>query len=273
LLAALLRQNPRFHARMTSPIARLFQLMLTGMSEEGSAFLTDAQRQRLLAGLFTGAYADCGRPVVFDTSRAWTACLPALLSVCPDARLICPVRHVSWVMDSLERVVRGNPLVRSRLFADEAERATVYSRTEALGARNRLVGAAWTGLKEAYYGPQADRLLLVDYDYLARRPQETMGLIYSFLGEEPFAHDFSAVSYDEPDFDAMLATPGLHRVRPEVRFEPRRTLLPPDLFERFAQLNFWHDTAPSRANRITEAPDASPKSSQPTQPPDRIASL
>ena len=62
-----------------------------------------------------------------------------------------------------------------------------------------------------------------------------MALIYEFLGEEPFAHEFDNLDYDEPEFDEILMTPGLHRVRQKVEFTPRRTVLPPDLFERFTR--------------------------------------
>ena len=250
LLAALLRQNPRFYARMSSPVARLFQMLLSGMSDEGSQTIGDAQRARVLEGLFHNYYADIGRPVVFDTNRLWTARLPALLAVYPQARIVCMVRNVAAIMDSVERLLRVNPFARSRLFSDENERATVYSRTEALASRHRLVGSAWTSLKEAYYGPQAASLLLVEYGYLTQAPARTLSLIYQVLEEVPFVHDFENVAYDEPEFDAELATPGLHRVGRVVRFEPRRMSLPPDLVERYAQLSFWNDPTPSLANLI-----------------------
>jgi sulfotransferase len=264
LLAALLRQNPRFHARMSSPVARLFQLMMSGMSEEGANFISDEQRARVLLGLFESYYADAGRPVIFDTNRTWTARLPALLTLWPNARVICMVRNVAWIMDSIERLVRANPFARSRLFGDEAERANVYSRTEALAARQRLVGSAWTNLKEAYYGAQAGSLLVVEYGYLTRAPAKTLELIYQFLGEAPFTHDFENVEYDEPEFDAALATPGLHKVGPIVRFEPRRTLLPPDLVERYSALSFWKDPAPSLAHSIAPGHTAPAPKDDPT---------
>ena len=40
-----------------------------------------------------------------------------------------------------------------------------------------------------------------------------------------------------------LGTPGLHEVGPRVRAAPRRTVLPPDLFARFAGDAFWEDPA------------------------------
>jgi sulfotransferase len=91
---------------------------------------------------------------------------------------------------------------------------------------------------------------LVDYDLLTKGPAKTMSLIYQFLGEEPFEHDFQNVEYQEPEFDNKLKTKGLHQVRSQVEFKPRKTILPPDLFERFDSLSFWTEATNSRASMI-----------------------
>ena len=56
LLAALLRQNPRFHAHMSSPLAGMVDAMLGEMSDRSrySAVITDEQRRRGLRGLVAG---------------------------------------------------------------------------------------------------------------------------------------------------------------------------------------------------------------------------
>lgn len=256
LTAALLRQNPRFHAGMSSPVASLFDSLIAQVSagSELATMVDEAQRMRLLRGLFESYYADVDRPVIFDTNRAWTAQLPALMRLFPEAKLICCVRDVAWVMDSLERQYRRNAFEHTRLFNSAAERATVYTRVEALAGANRLVGYAWHALREACYSEHADRLVIVDYDLLAARPAEVMALLYRFLGEAPFAHDFAAVDYDAPAFDAQLGLDGLHRVHPEVAPRPRETVLPPDLFQRYANMAFWRDLAGSRAFRIVVQP-------------------
>lgn len=260
LLAALLRQNPRFHAGMSSPVASLFEGVIAQVSagSELSSMVNGAQRARILRGLFESYHADRPEPVIFDTNRAWTAQLPALLQLFPDAKLICCVRDVAWVMDSLERQWRANAFENTRLFNTAAERATVYTRLEALGSANRLVGYAWHALREACYGECADRLVLVDYDLMAHRPAEVMALLYQFLGETPFDHDFDAVSYDAAEFDATLGLSGLHRVHPKVAPRPRATILPPDLFKRYSGMAFWQDLTDSRAFRIIHKPDAAP---------------
>ena len=160
------------------------------------------------------------QPVIFDTNRAWTAKLPALMRLFPDAKVICCVRDVAWVMDSLERQFRNNAFEHTRLFNNPAERATVYTRVEALAHANRLVGFPWHALREACYSEFAERMLVLEYDLLASRPAEVFKLIYEFLGEEPFAHDFAKVEYDAPEFDAQLGMDGLHRVRAQVKPQP-----------------------------------------------------
>jgi len=243
---------------MSSPMAGLFDGIIAQVSAgtEMASMVDTEQRARLLRGLFESYYADRTEPVVFDTSRAWTAHLPALVRLFPEAKVICCVRDVAWVMDSLERQYRANAFEHTRLFNSPAERATVYTRVEALANANRLVGYGWHALREACYGEHADRLVIVDYDLLTARPAEVFGLLYEFLGKAPFAHDFCSVEYDAPVFDAQLGLDGLHRVHREVKPRPRRTILPPDLFKRYANMAFWRDLTDSRAFRIVQQPDA-----------------
>lgn len=262
LLAAILRQNPRFHAGMTSPVGGLFRGMLNqlGAGSEFGPVVTTEQRRRLARGLFDSYYADqTGKDIIFDTNRMWSAQMPALMDMFPGAKLIACVRNVAWVMDSIERRYRANPFEITRLFNDDTERNTVYSRVDTLAQRNRLVGYPWAALKEAFYGKYAESLLLVEYDLLAQAPQHVMPLIYQFLGEPMFEHDFERVQYDAPEFDEALGLHGLHHVRPRVGMERRETILPPDLFEQYSKLSFWQDQSNSRANVVTAKPPAPPR--------------
>lgn len=224
----------------------------------GSEFgplVTQDQRRRLLRGLFHNYYAD--KPddsVIFDTNRLWSAKLPAILDLFPQARVIACVRNVAWVMDSIERLYRANPFENTRLFSDTIERNTVYSRVDTLGQRNRLVGFAWSALKEAFYGEHAGSLLIVDYELLAKAPAKVLPLVYQFIDEPWYdGHDFDRIEFDAPEFDTALGLSGLHKVRPRVSLEPRRTILPPDLFAQYQGMSFWQDIANSSANVITAA--------------------
>jgi sulfotransferase len=252
LLAGILRQNPRLTAGMSSPVASLVSGVIAQVSA-GSEFASqvDAEQRRVLVrSMFDGFYfRHRDKEVIFDTNRHWCARLHLVLDQFPDAKVIACVRNVAWVMDSIERLYRANPYENTRLFAN-AGRSTVQSRLEGLAQHDNLVGYAWAGLREAFYGPLAKSLLLVDYELLAHVPHKVMPIIYEFIGEKPFAHDFEHVEYDAQEFDTQLGVPGLHRVRNKVSFEPRRTVLPPDLFETYAKMSFWSDTAGSAAHVI-----------------------
>ena len=97
-----------------------------------------------------------------------------------------------------------------------------------------------------------------------------MKLLYEFLGEEHFDHDFSAVEYDAPAFDAQLGLDGLHRVHKKVEPRPRKTILPPDLFQRYAQLSFWQNLPDSAAYRIV-VEQAEPQQATMPEPQQQIA--
>ncbi len=232
--------------------------MIEAMSEENefSIFLSSEQKRNIVLSLFSAYYQEqiANQQVIFDTNRLWCSKLPLVCDLFPDAKVICCVRNIAWIMDSLEQLTRKNTLDVSRLFNNRAETATVYSRTETLMQGNRLVGFAYNALKEAFYSQHADRLLFIEYDLLTQDPEQILTLIYQFIGEEFFPHDFDNVEYSEPEFDRQLRTEGLHTVRSKVEYQPRRTILPPDLFERFSQLSFWSDTTNSLANMISVHP-------------------
>lgn len=260
LLSAILRQNPKFHAGMTSPVGSLFSNLIASVSagSEMAPMVNTRQRKQLSKGLFDSYYADLPieRKTVFDTNRSWTANLAAVTELFPEAKVLACVRNVAWVMDSMERQFQSNAFENTRLFGDAAQRSTVFSRLEALVNRNGLVGYAWSALQEALYGANADKLLIIDYDLLVSRPAEVIDLIYNFLDEEPFDHDFENVEYDAPAFDENLGVSGLHRVHKKVEPKPRHTILPPELFEQYSQLNFWQNLKGSRAKMIVQQPEA-----------------
>jgi hypothetical protein len=54
----------------------------------------------------------------------------------PDARVVCCVRDVGWIMDSVERLVRRNAFELSGMFGFEPGN-TVFTRVNRLAKRER----------------------------------------------------------------------------------------------------------------------------------------
>lgn len=178
--------------------------------------------------------------MVFDTNRLWTAKLPVLAMLFPNAKVICCVRDISWIMDSWEQLYARNPLELSAAFGFKAD-TTVYSRVSKLASSDGIVGHSLDALREGFYGPWRDRLMMIEYEQFVRFPEAHMHSIYQFIGEHCFQHDFQNVEYSADSYDASLGMPGLHTVSGPVRFTPRETVLPPDLFDRFKNDSFWKD--------------------------------
>lgn len=252
LLAGILRQNPRLHTGMSTPVARLFTHLLIGMGahQENAIFIEDEQREAILRSLFESYYHKLHREkLVFDTNRMWCSRMPALARLFPEARVIACVRDLSWILDSFERLARRNPFWVARIFQSEASAMpanTVYSRIEALTSPNGTVGFAFNALQEAFYGEYASRLMIIDYNSLAREPTRTLAALYDFLELPPFDHDFDNVAYDaSEEFDTWLGLPGMHKVAKKVQYVKRESILPPDLFQRFGNRDFWNQASRS----------------------------
>jgi sulfotransferase len=241
LLAAILRQNPLFYAGMTSPVGSLFMALQSAMSRrnEAAVLINEGQKRELLKGIFDNYYhAIHHRQFVFDTNRAWCSKLPTLVKLFPEAKVICCVRHVPWIMDSIERLVRENAFELSGIFGFEPQ-TTVYTRVNRLAGSDGLVGFAIDALREAFWGENASRLILVGYEALAKKPEATIRQLYQFLGQPWHPHDFDNIEYEADDFDLALGTPNLHTVRRKVEWIERASVLPPELFDRFANDAFW----------------------------------
>lgn len=251
LLCAVLRQNPRFSSEMSSPVAGLCFSLIEQMSppNQFAAIFDEPRRQAILRGVFD-SYYDRAPALVFDTNRAWTGHMSLLTTLFPACRVICCVREIGWILDSVERMLRRNPTLRSRLFEGQSG-ATLYSRTEALmGADTGLIGSAWSTLRDAWFGELASHLLIVGYDGFVRDPGAAMRRLYAALGEPWFEHDFANLAYEAPEYDATLGMPGLHRVAPKVATVARDPAIPPDVFSKYAGSTFWR-AVPSGPNSPT----------------------
>jgi sulfotransferase len=238
---------------MTSPLADIMGAVIAEASSKNdfSFDVSDEQRLAMLRGLAENFYAgEAGAGVVFDTSRLWCSRMQLLGALFPEAKVIACVRQLPWILDSIERLVRSQPVGVSKIFRFDTN-TTVYSRVEALTDPRGMVGFAFQATKDAFYGQYAPgRLILLTYESLVRNPSVALRTIYQFLGEPWFEHDFEKISYNADEFDARVGMPGLHTVRPRVEAVERAPILPREIFSRFANEAFWMDPK----NNVSQVP-------------------
>src|SRR5208282_730731 len=241
LLAAILRQNPCIHASIQSPVGQCVTALHRAMSgvNEAHWFITDEQRMRGLRALFTAYYADIKADIVFDTNRRWCANMSLILSLFPDAWVLCCVRDLIAVIDSIERLLQAHPLTLSTIIGLESG-TTVFGRVKRLMDPAGLVGYALNAVQEAFYGPHNYRLLMINYDDLARFPGIILAKIHEKLELPTFEYTFDAIEQipGAALFDASIGTPGLHSLKKRVEYVPRTSLLPPAILNTLPK-PFW----------------------------------
>lgn len=245
LLSAILRQNHQIDAGMSSPVGGIFCAVqgAIGRKNEAAVFLDEEKKYHFLRSPFLTYYAG-SRPIIFDTNRVWPSKLAVLARIFPHARMICCVREPSWIVDSIERLIRSNPYDLSSIFGFESGE-TAYGRAQSLCSTRGIIGFSMNAIKEAFYGEHADRLVFIEYEALCRDPGRIVRSLCRSLGIDPFEYDYDHIEQlpNVDKFDEQLATPGLHRVAPKVEWRPRETILPPDLFNSFG-VPFWRQSNP-----------------------------
>lgn len=192
----------------------------------------------MIQGLVESYHYDAEVEVCFNTNRGWTALLDAMSITHPDSKMICCVRDINWILDSFETLFRKNPFSLSKMYSSD-EATTVYTRSEALMTPGHTLRFAYDCLKEAMTGPNANKLFILDYEQLAKHPEQMMRALYNFIGEPYFQHDFETVeaTYDEFDQDANIN--GLHTIRRGVKFIKRTPIIPQDIWQKFSNLEGW----------------------------------
>lgn len=242
LLSAILGQNPRFHAGMTSPLADMLSVLVAEMSSKNdfSVVISDEQRAAVLDAVVRAFYRGLrGVEIAFDTSRVWCGQMPLLANLFPESKLIVCVREIPWVLDSIERLVREQPLNVNKIFRFNPH-LNVFSRAEALTDPKGMVGFSFQTTKDAFYSDLAPgRILLLTYESLTANPKASIEAIYKFIDEPWFEHDFEHVEYNADEFDSRLGLPGLHTVHKKVAKPDRASILPPELFNRYVNESFW----------------------------------
>lgn len=238
LLSSILKQNPKFHASITDPLATMVKGVIE-TSQNGAGIKTEVpiqRRKNIVKSLFEGYYQDIEKEVIFNTNRAWTLLTPQLEEIYPESKLLVCVRDINWILDSFEVAHRKYPMSTNTVTGGLA--GTVYSRVESLMEEKEIVGFSYIGIKQAITSNEKSKLMLIEYDQLCKFPEVTMKAVYSFIDETYYDHDFDNVENSWDEYDAEIGIP-LHVVKKKVEFTPRKSILPPDILQKYSNMEVW----------------------------------
>jgi len=248
LLTSVLNQNPRFYSGITdSLITYMSAVINANVDRPIRASLTEEVLKNTIEGLFNGYYKNIDKEIIFNTNRGWTKKVEYLHRINSNFKIICCVRELRWIFNSFELLFKTRKTLRdptnpNNLYGSVEGSRSVWTRTDQLATEQNVVRSGYDALLEAYYGPYRNHLLLVEYDNLTNYPKKSIQKIYDFIEEPYYNHDFNNVEYfnDEFDFETMIT--GLHTVRKKIEPNPGTRVLPPDLWDKYSNWEFWrHD--------------------------------
>jgi len=248
LLSGILKQNPEFYADIASPVEALTGSsidIITG--NEVNLLVTEKQRKNLLHGIFEGYYQHIENPVIFDSSREWTKRTTFLQSLFPYTKILCPVRDIVSILNSFEVISSKNPFYVNTLTKNNVN---IFARCDDM--MNKIDGKVaypWILLQEAY-ALNPEMIHFIEYENLCKEPEKTMRGVYEFLEKPYYSHDFENVEYSNENFDKSINLKGLHTVKRKVEYKPPRCILPPEIVERYKEMNmeFWRKNYKPYAN-------------------------
>jgi sulfotransferase len=238
LLSSILKQNPKFHASISDPLATMVKGVIE-TSQDGPGMKSEVpieRRKNLVKSLFNGYYQDVNKEVIFNTNRAWTLLTPQIKELYPNSRMIVCVRDINWILDSFENAHRKNPMSTNTVTGGLS--GNVYSRVESLMEEKGVVGFPYIGVKQAITSAEKNILMLVEYEQLCKTPKEMMQAIYHFIDEPYFDHNFNDVENSWDEYDSEIGIK-LHSVRKQVQFIQRKSILPPDIQQKYANMEVW----------------------------------
>jgi sulfotransferase len=201
---------------------------------------------RMMRGALQGYYSNTDKPICFDKSRGWSGHLETATEMMgEDIKVLVPVREMTEVLASFENIWRKNqghreiPQEKRKYY----EFRSVEGRMATWMDPKEPVGAAYNAVRDAVHRGFRKNLFFIDYDELTKDPSRTMRMVYDFLQEEYFEHDFNNVEQVTSEKDEYYGFDELHTIRPKV--EPLKkkadTLLGPAAL-RYKDLSFWNNS-------------------------------
>lgn len=240
MLSSILKQNPQFHAGISSNLISLIRTCYEQMNQSAE-FKTSSSlitQKRILQGMFHNYYEHHSQPIMFDTNRLWCNMMYLTSELFPTSKFLICVRDIISIINSFERMRNQNPLHISTVYPAHVD-LNVYTRTHSIMEESGVIGSPLQALKTAYCSEFHHKLFLIEYDQMCANPHGMMKAIYNFLELPPYSHDFDNIEDAYDEYDAALNMPRLHHVRKRLAPQPRLITLPPDMQERYHNLEFW----------------------------------
>jgi sulfotransferase len=240
VLGTLLSQHPSLHPTRTSCVRDLLNYVKKfNLGESPYYDVKDPASPvwGMMRGMLLGAYEHVAEDIVVEKDRGWAGDVPLIrrLTGC-EPRILSPVRPIPEIIASFMLI--SKKIGKQSKIEDEVRLANRESNAWSLSRViwEKYIYASWKTFK-AGYEQDPECFLLLEYDDIVSRPEETMGAISEFLHIPKFVPVTTNLVNPNPENDSVYGMPGLHTVKPTLK----RTSPPAWEVLGEACYEFWRD--------------------------------
>ena len=166
------------------------------------------------------------KPIVFSKSRLWAEHLPDAFTIDPNSKYLVIVRDLREIICSFESILWKYPQVDYCVAEQPFQQLPMEKRIEMYCTdRGALLGRALHTLPHVIEVAQnnPDNFFICKHEHFNDHPKETLQIIYEWLGEPNFEHDFDNIP--KPDYyehDTVYRSLVTHKTRSKLeKLEPR----------------------------------------------------
>ena len=232
LIMNILNENPRIFTSGSCCMPYLFDICHK-KSNEVSEFialdkdvLNKSYINFLRQGMRGWFAAMTDKPIVFSKSRVWAEWLPHTFALDPNSKYLVIIRDLRDIICSFDSLVWKYPQVnygfREKPFhqLSDGERMKTYC-TDTQSLLGRPLQMFPHLMEVAQKNPNS--FFLLRHEDFNEKPRETIQMIYQWLGEPNFEHDFDNIP--KPDYyehDTVYRSLVNHKTRTKLeKLEPR----------------------------------------------------
>lgn len=221
LIQCILHQNPKIYGSTTSPLLE-YQFAARGNRAlpevlSQNPVIMDKAFNSMCLSMAHGYYKPItNRPIVVDKNRGWMHYYEWVNKWSPDPKIICMVRDLRDIVASMEKVyrkTRDQPVNTDN--PSNLRNMTVEDRV-GYWLNSHPIGLSLQRTLDVFQRGLGENILFIRYEDLCNNPQETLNLIYRYIEEEPFIHDFKNIKKEVFEDDIHFGVYGNHSVQKEL---------------------------------------------------------
>jgi hypothetical protein len=250
LLSSILNQNPEIYVSPQSTLPNTLGAAYNQyQSQENKDYDQFQQIYNVMEMIIPTFYSSRTEKYIVDRNFSWLDAHPYIIlehHLKNEIRVVCPVRDILGILASWNRLCekdKNNSYDKEILKNYKDKRPMADRRADHffnLGDNKEGLMHSLENLKRVLYPEFKDNIMLVEYDDLTLKTEDTINNIYDFLGIDKFVHNYNQIPTSSQYTDHW-GIKDHHKVKPTIQREEDdySKIFSKDTIKKYSGLEFW----------------------------------